>query len=154
VDDGESVRLRPVDVSDVEVFYLHESDPEALRRAGWSARGREAFFDHWQRRVLGDPTVRVRAVVVGDELAGNIAAWWQDGRRLIGFWLGREFWGRGIGTRALSLFLATGQEETRPLYAEAAVHNAASVRALKRLGFDELEVVEDGPDEFVVLKLG
>jgi ribosomal-protein-alanine N-acetyltransferase len=72
----------------------------------------------------------------------------------VGYWLGREFWGRGIGTRALSLFLAPGEEETRPLYAEAAVHNVASVRALKRHGFDELEVVEDGPDEFVVLKLG
>jgi RimJ/RimL family protein N-acetyltransferase len=154
VDDGESVRLRPVDVGDVEVFYLQENDPEALRRARWASRDRKAFFEHWERRVLGDSTVRVRAIIAGDELAGNIAAWWQDGRRLIGFWLGREFWGRGIGTRALSLFLAPGEEETRPLYAEAAVHNVASVRALKRHGFDELEVVEDGPDEFVVLKLG
>jgi RimJ/RimL family protein N-acetyltransferase len=149
-----SVRLRPVEAGDIEVFFAQQSDPEAQRQASFPARERQAFVEHWEKRVLGDPTSRARAITVDGVVAGNIVAWWQDGRRLVGFWMGREFWGRGLGTRALSEFLGAGQEETRPLYAEAAVHNVPSIRALKRCGFDELEVVRDGPDEFVVLKLG
>jgi RimJ/RimL family protein N-acetyltransferase len=154
VDDSGSVRLRPVEAGDIEAFFVQQSDPEAQQRAGFPGRERQVFFDHWEKRVLPDATSRVRAITVDGDVAGNIVAWWQDGRRLIGFWLGREFWGHGFGTRALSEFIGAGQEETRPLYAEAAVHNVASIRALKSCGFDELEVIREGSDEFVVLKLG
>ncbi|MEU8658976.1 GNAT family N-acetyltransferase [Actinoplanes philippinensis] len=154
MDDSGSVRLRPVEAGDIEVFFAQQNDPGAQQRAGFPGRERDAFIEHWQRRVLGDPTGRARTIVVDGHVAGNIVAWWQDGRRLVGFWLGCEFWGRGLGTRALTAFIGAGQEETRPLYAEAAVHNVASIRALKRCGFDEIEVVQEGPDEFVVLKLG
>jgi RimJ/RimL family protein N-acetyltransferase len=154
VDDSGSVWLRPVEAGDIEVFFAQQSDPEAQQRANFPGRERQAFFEHWERRVLGNQTGRARAIIVDGDVAGNIVAWWQDGRRLVGFWLGREFWGRGLGTRALSAFVGAGQEETRPLYAEAAVQNVASIRALKRCGFAELEVIQEGPDEFVVLKLG
>ncbi len=51
----------------------------------------------------------------------------------MGYWIGREFWGQGIASRALDLFL---QEETRrPLYAHVAVHNLASRRVLEKCGF-------------------
>ncbi|MEV0896069.1 GNAT family N-acetyltransferase [Actinoplanes sp. NPDC049802] len=146
------VGLRPVAVEDLEVFYQQESDAEALRRANFPDRSRASFTEHWHRRVLGDPSVRARAVLVDGEPAGHIVAWWQDGRRTVGFWLGRAWWGRGIGTRALTLFLE--EETTRPLYGEADVHNAASIRLLKRCGFEEMEFVRDGPDEFLVLCLG
>ncbi|WP_433795769.1 GNAT family N-acetyltransferase [Actinoplanes sp. CA-252034] len=154
MDDSEPLRLRPVEAGDIEVFFVQQSDPEAQRRADFPGRERDAFVKHWEQRVLGNPTGRARTIVVDGDVAGNIVAWWQDGRRLVGFWLGREFWGRGLGTRALAAFVGPGQEETRPLYAEAAVHNVASIRALKRCGFDELEVIREGSDEFVVLKLG
>ncbi|MBB5774788.1 GNAT family N-acetyltransferase [Nonomuraea jabiensis] len=42
----------------------------------------------------------MQAVLVEGEVAGNIVAWWEEDRRFIGYWFGREFWGRGIGTRA------------------------------------------------------
>ncbi|GGN72186.1 N-acetyltransferase GCN5 [Actinoplanes lobatus] len=146
------VGLRTVEVEDIEVLYRQESDPEALRRANFPRRSHAAFVEHWNRRVLGDPSVRARAITADGGLAGSIVAWWQDGRRMVGFWLDRELWGRGIGTRALTLFLE--QETTRPLYGEADVRNAASIRLLKRCGFEELEVIREGADEFLVLALG
>ena len=36
--------------------------------------------------------------------------WEQDGRRLIGYWVGMEFWGRGLATRALAEFVLTTME--------------------------------------------
>ena len=64
-------------------------------------------------------------------------AWWQEGRRFVGYWLARPFWGRGIGTAALRLFLT--EEQVRPLYADTDVGNTASARLLERCGFRRVE---------------
>lgn len=148
----EQVRLRAVEVADLEVFLAQEHDPEAVRRSRFQPRERERFMTHWKERILGDPDVLVRAVTVDGELAGNLVAWTaDDGRRFVGYWLGREFWGRGIGSRALALFLE--EETARPLYADPYVGNTASVRLLERHGFRRAGSDWDGEDEYVVLVL-
>lgn len=130
----DTVRLRDVEVADLEVFHAQEQDPEAARRSRFEPRERERFMTHWKERVLGDPDNLVQAVTVDGVLAGNLVAWTEgDGRRFIGYWLGREFWGRGVGTRALALFLE--KETTRPLYADPHEGNTASVRLLEKSGF-------------------
>ncbi|NEE07660.1 GNAT family N-acetyltransferase, partial [Streptomyces sp. SID7499] len=119
-------------------------------------REREAFMTHWTTRVLGDPANLVRTVVVDEgttgNVAGNIVAWWEGERRFIGYWLGRPYWGRGIGTRALTAFLEL--ETARPLYADPAVGNTGSVRLLEKCGFVATGTVRHGEDEHVVLVLG
>src|SRR4029453_1988037 len=49
------------------------------------------------------------------------------------YWIGREFWGRGIATQALAVLLSA--VKTRPLYARAAKDNVASLRVLEKCGF-------------------
>ena len=67
------------------------------------------------------------------EVAGNIGSWEQDGRQLVGYWLGREFWGRGLATgRARG---AVQELETRPLHAWVAASNVGSIRVLEKCGF-------------------
>lgn len=147
----DDVRLRDVVETDLEVFLAQEHDPEAVRRSRFPARPRERFLDHWRTRILGDPTVHVQTIMVGDEVAGNLVAWWEGERRFIGYWMGRAFWGRGLGTLALGLFLR--QEKTRPLYADPFHGNTASVRLLERLGFQREGTVQHGEDEHVMLVL-
>jgi RimJ/RimL family protein N-acetyltransferase len=141
------VRLRDVVEADLEVFFAQQDDPEANRRASFPARPRDAFMTHWHTRVLGTPTALVQAVVTDGEVAGNIVSWAQDGRRYLGYWLGQAFWGRGIGTVALRLFL--GLEQTRPLYAEPHEANTASVKLLERCGFERVGT----DDDFLVFAL-
>jgi hypothetical protein len=114
---SDDVRLRDVEEPDLEVFFEHQVDPEAARLANFPSRDRERFMTHWRTKVLGDPTVLVQTVTVDGEPAGSVVAWWDEDRRFVGYWFGRQFWGRGIGTRALTQFLE--REETRPLYADA-----------------------------------
>ncbi|WP_330459557.1 GNAT family N-acetyltransferase [Streptomyces sp. NBC_00820] len=146
------VRLREVADDDLLLFLAYEHDPEALRRSGFTPRPREAFLTHWRQRVLGDPDSLVRTVTVGGETAGNVVSWTQDGRRFVGYWLGRPYWGRGIGTRALALFLDL--ESVRPLYADPRSANTASVRLLERHGFARVGTDGHGEDEHVLLALG
>ncbi|MBV1945625.1 MULTISPECIES: GNAT family N-acetyltransferase [Streptomyces] len=149
----EDVRLRGVTEDDLELFLAFEHDPEAVRRSRFTPRPRDAFLTHWRTRVLPGPDSLVRTVTAGGEVAGNIVSWAQeDGRRFVGYWLGRPYWGRGIGSRALALFLAL--DPVRPLYADPFAGNTASVALLEKHGFarvgtadgeGHLLLVLDGP---------
>ncbi|HBF79552.1 MAG TPA: GNAT family N-acetyltransferase, partial [Streptomyces sp.] len=83
--------------------------------------------------------------------AGNVVAWWEEDRRFIGYWLGREYWGRGVGTRALTLFLA--RETARPLHADPHAENTGSVRLLEKVGFRRTGTVRHGEQEHIMLVL-
>jgi RimJ/RimL family protein N-acetyltransferase len=128
---------------DLPVLFEHQRDDAATRMADFPSRDREAFFAHWER-ILAEESGPVRAIEADGELAGNIVCWKQGKETLVGYWLGREHWGRGIATQALRAFLAL--VETRPLRAYVARHNVASVRVLEKCGFT---MVEKGPGEVV-----
>jgi RimJ/RimL family protein N-acetyltransferase len=51
----------------------------------------------------------------------------------ISYWLGKDYWGKGVATAALSAFL--DHVEMRPLYARVAKDNLASQRVLEKCGF-------------------
>ncbi|WP_433434598.1 GNAT family N-acetyltransferase [Nonomuraea sp. CA-141351] len=148
---SDDVRLRDVVEADLEVFLRQEHDPETVRRSKFRPRPREAFLYHWATQIFGDPTVFVQAVTVGGDLAGNIVAWWEADRRFIGYVFGREFWGRGIGTQGLTLFLQ--QEKARPLYADPYEGNTGSVRLLEKVGFQRSGTVRHGEDQHIMLVL-
>lgn len=129
------VSLRPVRTEDLPIFFVHQLDPEATRLAAFPSRDREAFFAHWTTNILGNPTALSRTILAGSQVAGNMGAWTDatSHDRLICYWLGREFWGRGIASAALSQFLRF--ESTRPLGARVARHNLGSIRVLEKAGF-------------------
>jgi RimJ/RimL family protein N-acetyltransferase len=77
-------------------------------------------------------------------VAGNIRWWEQDGQLLVGYWVGREFWGRGLATAALAELVAEIPE--RPLHAWFASSNVGSIRVLEKCGFVEVERRAE-PDE-------
>jgi RimJ/RimL family protein N-acetyltransferase len=127
--------LRDVTDEDLPLFFEQQLDPESLRMAAFSSRDRDAFMSHWRTNVLR-PGNLSRTIVVDGVVVGNIGSWEQEAMRLVGYWIGREHWGRGIATRALSGFLLL--ESVRPLHAWVALHNVASIRVLEKCGFHAL----------------
>jgi RimJ/RimL family protein N-acetyltransferase len=134
-----SIRLRAVTPDDLPIFFQQQLDPEATRMADFPARDRDSFMTHWNTKVLPNDNAIVRTILYDERIAGNIVCWEQDGRWLIGYWLGKEYWGKSIATQALTLFLQV--QTTRPLYAYVARHNLASKRVLEKCGFSV--VIED-----------
>src|ERR687886_3027517 len=102
---AEPVVLRQVVDTDLASFFAHQQDREAARVAAVPPREADAFAEHW-RTVLADPAIFVRTVVVGGEVAGHVVCFPRDGRDEVGYWLGREHWGRGLATAALRQQLA------------------------------------------------
>lgn len=101
--------------------------------AAFPSRDRETFMSHWAR-IMADESTMVKTILFDGKVAGNIVSWEQAGEREIGYWLGKEYWGKGIATKALALFL--GIVKTRPLQARVAKHNLASRRVLEKCGFE------------------
>lgn len=132
--------LRDVIESDLPVFFEHQRDPEATRMADFPARDREAFDAHWQKVLANDELV-AKTIVFEGQVAGNIGSWEQDGRRLVGYWVGREFWGKGLATQALAELI--DELGTRPLYAYVAKTNLGSIRVLEKCGFVPSDEDED-----------
>jgi RimJ/RimL family protein N-acetyltransferase len=127
-----AVRLRSVDERDLVVFFDHQADPQAVEMAAFPARDKDQFAAHWAR-VRADDSVVARTIVVGGLVAGNIGSWQQDGQQLLGYWVGREWWGRGVATQAVALLV--DELAIRPLYAHVARHNVGSIRVLEKCGF-------------------
>lgn len=150
---GNCVSLREVTRADLPTLFQQINDPEGMRMVGSvrdSHTDRDAYMARWET-IFANAKVIPRAIVVrgpgGSEvIAGSIACFEREPEpsrpcRIlpgpeIGYWLGREHWGKGIASAAVATFL---QEVTRrPLYARAASDNVASLRVLEKAGFKEI----------------
>ncbi|MFN2198310.1 MAG: GNAT family N-acetyltransferase [Anaerolineales bacterium] len=135
---NELLELREVLPADLEVFFANMQEPEAVYMAAFTAKDpadREAFEAHWER-ILADPQIVIRTIVVDGRVAGSVLSYVMEGAREVSYWIGRAFWGRGITTRALQAYLQIVQE--RPLYARAAHDNLGSLRVLEKCGFQKV----------------
>ena len=127
--------LREVLPSDLDPLYAHSLEPEAIRMAAFVGQGRteRAVFDaHWAK-ILQDPRNTNRTIVADGHVAGHIACFPQDGHLEVTYWLGREFWGRGLATEALRQLLQ--RVTVRPIFGRAAKDNLGSIRVLQKCGF-------------------
>jgi RimJ/RimL family protein N-acetyltransferase len=100
--------------------------------AAFPARDKDSFMTHWTK-IMADKTLIAMTVLFNGQVAGNIVCWEQEGQRLVGYWIGKNYWGKGIATKALSQFLLL--VKSRPLYAHVARHNIGSIRVLEKCGF-------------------
>ncbi|MDX5997074.1 GNAT family N-acetyltransferase [Shewanella oneidensis MR-1] len=147
-----NVSLRPITQSDLELIFAHQLDPVACQLAQFPPRDREAFYRHWQQNILGQEAVLALGIEVEGQLVGNICHWHADGQALIGYWIDRAHWGRGIATLTLSVFLPLVR--SRPLFAHVAQHNVASQRVLLRHGFVKTgNVIQEEADTASLIEL-
>ena len=137
------ITLRNVIQGDLPIFFEHQLDPVAAKMAAFPSRDREAFMAHWAK-IMANANVMNRTILFDEQVAGNIASFEMDGEREIGYWIGREFWGKGIASESLKQFL--GQEVRRPLFAHVAQHNIASRRVLEKCGFHIIHEDKWQPD--------
>ncbi len=135
------LQLRQVIPSDLSIFFEHQLDPDANFMAAFTSKDptdRVAFDTHWAK-VMADEGITIRTILYEGQVAGSVLCHSWDGDPELSYWLGKEFWGKGIATQALSLFLDVVC--VRPLYARVAKDNLASIRVLEK---NEFELKEQG----------
>jgi RimJ/RimL family protein N-acetyltransferase len=130
-----TVQLRDIVDSDLPILFEQQLDGVANYMAAFTSADptdESAFREHWAR-ILPDETIRKKTITVDSEVAGHIASFDQDGKRELTYWIGKQYWGRGVATKALATLLL--EEPTRPLYARVAKDNLGSLRVLQKCGF-------------------
>jgi RimJ/RimL family protein N-acetyltransferase len=127
--------LRDVAPDDLPVFFDFQQERSANHMAAFTAKDpsdRAAFDAHWGR-ILADPMVIMKTVVVGGRVVGSVGKFDMFEKPQVTYWVDRGFWGQGIATAALAQFLTLYQ--VRPVYASAAADNLGSLRVLEKCGF-------------------
>ena len=128
--------LRNVVNDDLPLFFEYQLDHEANYMAAFTAKdptNREAFMKHWHR-ILADEINIVQTILFNGQVAGSVSSYEEEGKPEVTYWLGKEYWGKGIATRALKEFLEQ-KNQIRPIYARVAKDNLGSRRVLEKCGF-------------------
>lgn len=129
------IQLRQVADNDLPIFFEHYLDPEANYMAAFTSgnpEDRQLFDMHWAH-IRQERDVVIRTILFDEQVAGYVLSYLSKLGTEISYWLGKEFWGKGITSAALSAFLEV--QQTRPLYGRAAKDNAASLRVMQKCGF-------------------
>ena len=127
--------LREVRQQDLPFFFRQQLDGDANWQVAFTSRDpadRAAFDEHW-RALLAKDDLFIKTIERRGEVLGYITRYSFDGAPSVAYWIGREYWGKGVATEALRKFLALILE--RPLFARAASDNAGSLRVLEKCGF-------------------
>ena len=127
-----NILLRDVTEDDLPIFFEQQLDPDATKMAAFPSRDRESFIAHWAK-IMADDSVILKTILFDRQVAGNMVSFEMSDKREVGYWIGKEYWGKGIATKALAAFL--DHVKTRPLYAHVAKHNIGSRRVLEKCGF-------------------
>ena len=127
------ITLRPVLETDLPILFQQQLDLEAVAMSAYPAKDKGEFMRHWEG-ILKNKNVTARAILYKEKVAGHILCW-KEGKyeQRIGYWIGKEFWRRGIASAAVTEMLLL--VKIRPLFAEAANHNIASQKVLQKNGF-------------------
>ena len=143
--------LRAPTWQDIPNMHAIGIDPIACQLAGVKPRTREVF-EARMREVFADPNIFIRVIELSPsptaaaQFVGSISVFQAPAegettpRDNIGYWLAREYWGKGLASEAVRIFLTL--EPRRPLFATAAKSNTASCRILAKQGFQLLRTFQ------------
>ena len=92
----------------------------------------EAFAARWATR-LADNSRLNKVIIFEGHVVGSISSFELLGDPHVGYSIGKAYWGQGITSKALALFLT--HATVRPLYARIAHDNDRSRRVLQKNGF-------------------
>ncbi|WP_066399780.1 GNAT family N-acetyltransferase [Neobacillus mesonae] len=129
------IMLRNVIEDDLPIFFKHQLDREALYMAAFTSKDPndwDSFLTHWNK-ILTNERIIKQAIIFEDIVVGHVLCFEQFDELEVSYWIGKEYWGKGIATKALWEFLK--HISIRPLYARAAKDNFGSLKVLENCGF-------------------
>lgn len=129
------VALSAVRPSDYEALFDHQDDLEAQAMAGGGKvfDSEPAYREHLKKVATNGSLFRT--VLLEGHVAGYIASFERFGKREISYWIGRDYWGKGIASKAVALWLRQMPRPGDGLFARVAKDHPASARVLTKNGF-------------------
>ena len=163
--------LRPWRENDAAALFKYASDPEVGPRAGWSPHKSIEESREIIRTIFHSDTTWAIVFKETGEALGAMGYMpstetllpSREGEPLVGYWVGRPYWNRGICTEALELMLDHIKKATeiKSLIGSHFIDNPASGRVMEKCGFvptgetciDESLAGSDSPMRILRLEL-
>jgi RimJ/RimL family protein N-acetyltransferase len=139
---GDAMRLEPLGHHHAEDFAWQYYDPAIAERCCLPTFADDAQWHRWLDQCWSYGDQRLYAVIHPDwGFVGSVSLIVRDGVGFFYYWLGRDFQGHGLGPAAAALLLEDAHRrfDMRTCYAKVFQDNAASRRALEKLGFQSLD---------------
>ncbi len=156
-----SLLFRSHEPGDLDAFCAMEADPEVRRYVGGAPRTREQAETKFRSAHLHNPPreLALHATIYKPEnrYIGYCGVYPHfspagppiTGEGTLGYYLAREYWGRGLATEAARAFVEHGFSELnlKRIVSSVQQGNDASIHILEKLGF-RLTSTETGPRTF------
>ena len=139
--------LRPWRECDAEALFKYASDPDVGPRAGWEPHKsveeslqiiRTIFGgDHMWAIELKETGEAIGAMGYGPSCDCNLPA--RPGEPIVGYWIAKPYWNKGICTEALKLMIdyCFNEKHIDVLWSDFFIDNPASGRVMEKCGFRE-----------------
>ena len=127
--------LRKTELTDLEFFFIFQLDDEANYLAAFTSKDptdKTAYLQKYTK-FLNEPTINNQTIIVDNIIAGSVAKFELEGQAEVTYWIDKQFWGKGIATKALKEFLKN--ENARPIFGRVAFDNFASQKVLEKCNF-------------------
>ena len=92
-----TITIRNVETSDISIFFEQQLDLEANRMAAFvrdDPHDRAAFDVHW-KRIMDSTGIVKKTILRGEEVAGHISCYPQEGELEVTYWLAKKALGQG-----------------------------------------------------------
>lgn len=126
-----TIILKSTTNEDLETLFTFQLNEEANYLAAFTSKNpndKVAYLDKWKKLVT-NPDINSKTIFLKNGIVGSIAKFKMDGKWQITYWIDRDYWGKGIATNALKLFLSL--EKPRPIYGSVAFDNLGSIKVLE-----------------------
>ena len=146
---ADRITLRMLEPSDANAMTAMMQNWNVLRMLSspphpYTLADAEGFIAS-RRRQGNTPEDCTYAIVVDDTLAGVVGIHPNlEDQPVLGYWLGEQFWGKGLMSEAVELmvdrYFETSQADA--LYCAAFLENPASIRIQEKIGFTQIGETE------------
>ena len=122
-------------IDDLDTLFQFQLDFEANYLAAFTPKDPTDKIGYIEKysRFLTDSTINMMTIKINNEIVGSISKFVMEGDNEITYWIDKKYWGKGIATTALEMFLKI--VSNRPLFGRVAYDNFGSQKVLEKAGF-------------------
>lgn len=134
----QEIILRPTKISELDTLFQFQLDKEGGYMAAFmpkDQKDKDAYIEK-HSKLLEASTVNYQTILFGNIIVGSIVKFIMAGDTEITYWIDRKFWGQGIATTALKIFLDF--EKSRPIFGRVVFDNIGSQKVLEKCGFKKV----------------
>ena len=132
------MKLIQTTVADLETLFQFQTNAEGIRMAAFTAKDpndKVAYIEKWTK-IVNNPDIRMQTIWLNEKIVGSVVHFDMMNETNVSYWIDQPFWGQGIATKALQLFMTDSPKTT--FFGRVAFDNYGSQKVLERCGFQRI----------------